>query len=126
MLTGPERQWRAALGLLLPLGVAAAPAYLAQVNLPLCAFKHLTGLPCPLCGGIRACAALAHGDVAAAWQANPGLLPLLALAAVHTSVLAAEAITGRPLAPAPALASAWRGAGALLLASWLWRLLGAG
>ena len=70
-----------AAGALLPLGVAAAPAFLALGDLPLCAFKHLTGVDCPLCGGIRTCAALAQGDFYAAWQTNPGLLPLLALAA---------------------------------------------
>lgn len=110
--------------MLLPLGMAAAPGFLALGDLPLCAFKHLTGLPCPLCGGIRACAALAQGDVAAAWQANPGLLPLLVLATAHSALLALEAFSGKPLAPSRPLKRAWVGAGAVVLTSWLWRLLG--
>lgn len=45
--------------------------------LPVCAFKALTGCPCPLCGGTHLVHALAQGDWSGAWQAQPGLLPLL-------------------------------------------------
>jgi hypothetical protein len=38
---------------------------------PGCGFKHLTGLPCPGCGGLRSLAALAHGHAAEAFALNP-------------------------------------------------------
>lgn len=123
-LSKPQRQWRFAVASLVPLAAGAAPLILALGDVPLCAFKHLTGVPCPLCGGIRACAALAHGDVAAAYQVNPGLLPLLFLAALHAGLLIAEAVSGRQLAPPRALDLAWKMAGGVLVASWLWRLAG--
>ncbi len=123
VLALPERQWRTAASALLPLGVAAAPAFLSLGDLPLCAFKHFTGIDCPLCGGIRTCAALAQGDISAAWQVNPGLLPLLALAALHSGVLAGEAITGHRWVSPRSLSHAWMGAGAILLASWFRRLV---
>ena len=123
-LGAPLRQWRAALGLLLPLGIGVAPTVLSLGHLPLCAFKHLTGLPCPLCGGIRTCAALAQGDLSAAFLLNPGLLPLLAVAALHSGVLLLEAISGRQLGPPRALALAWKLAGTTLMISWLLQMLG--
>jgi len=122
----PERQWRLAAGLIQPTSVLLAPAFLRLGDVPLCAFKHLTGVPCPLCGGIRACAALAQGDVAAAWLLNPGLLPLLVVAALHSVLLLVEAASGRKLGAPPALVLAWKVAGAGLLLSWLVRLSGFG
>ena len=123
-LAAPERQWRTALGLLLPLGIGAAPSLRSMGEVPLCAFKHLTGVPCPLCGGIRVCAALAQGDVAGALLVNAGLLPLLAVAALHSGLLLAEALSGRRLGTPPALAQAWKLAGAILVFSWLLRVGG--
>ena len=122
-LTGPDRQWRAAVGLVLPAAALAAPAFLALGDVPLCAFKHLTGVPCPLCGGIRTCAALAQGDLAAAWQYNPGLVLMLAVAAVHMALLTVEAVRGHRIGTPPALKLAWKCAGASLLVSWAWRVL---
>jgi hypothetical protein len=110
--------------LLLPLGIAMAPPFLSLGDVPLCAFKHLTGAPCPLCGGIRACAALAQGDLSAAFLLNPGLLPLLAVAAVHSGLLLAEAASGRRLGPPRALTLAWWMAGGILVMAWLFRVLG--
>ena len=107
---------------MLPVGVVLAPSFLAQGDIPLCAFKHLTGVPCPLCGGIRACAALAQGDLAAAWLLNPGLLPVLAIAALHSGLLMTQAATGRHLMEPGALTRAWQWASAALLTSWLLRL----
>jgi hypothetical protein len=111
-----------AVGLVLPMGMLAAPAFLALGDVPLCAFKHLTGVPCPLCGGIRACAALAQGDFASAWLLNAGLLPLLGVAAVHAALLVVEAIRGQRLPTPPALPLAWKLAGVGLLTAWAWRL----
>ncbi len=121
-LANADRPWRLALGLMLPVGVALTPRFLALGDIPLCAFKHLTGVPCPLCGGIRACAALAQGDVAAAWLLNPGLMPVLALATLHSGLMMAEALSGRRLYAAGALTLAWKWAGAALLFFWLLRL----
>lgn len=36
-----------------------------------CPLHALTGLWCPMCGGLRGTYDLAHGDVAAAWGMNP-------------------------------------------------------
>jgi hypothetical protein len=77
-----------------PLALGVAPLLLAT-GVPLCGFRHLTGQPCPLCGGTHACAALAQGDLMVAWQANPGLIPLFVIAAAHAAQLAWEAWLGR-------------------------------
>ncbi len=121
-LAGADRPWRLAIGLMLPAGLALAPRFLALGDIPLCAFKHLTGIPCPLCGGIRACAALAQGDVAAAVLLNPGLMPILALATLHSGLVVAQAVSGRRLLAPGALTRAWQWAGAALLFFWLLRL----
>jgi len=93
-------------------------------KLPVCAFRHFSGLPCPLCGGTHACAALLHGDLLAAWQANPGVLVLLAVAAAHTGVLAHEALSGRRHDTGRFWSLAWAGGGAILLVAWGLRLPG--
>ena len=36
----------------------------------LCPLRALTGLNCPLCGGLRAVNDLTHGDLASAWHSN--------------------------------------------------------
>jgi len=117
-----DRPWRLAIGLMLPAGVLLAPRFLALGDIPMCAFKHLTGVPCPLCGGIRACAALAQGDVASALLINPGLMPVLALATLHSGFMIAQAVSGRRLLAPGALTRAWQWAGASLLFFWLLRL----
>ena len=53
------------------------PAALEGVEL--CPFHAWSGLPCPGCGLTHAFRALAHGDLAAAWAANPFGLPLFLL-----------------------------------------------
>ena len=123
-LAAPQRQWRTAMCLLLPVGIGVAPSFRSLGDVPLCAFKHLTGVPCPLCGGIRVCAALAQGDVSAAVLLNPGLLPLLAVAALHSCLLLTEAVSGRRLGTPRALALAWKLAGGILVFSWLLRVSG--
>jgi hypothetical protein len=45
-----------------------------------CPLRALTGLLCPLCGGLRATHALAHGEVAQAWSLNPWLFGAAPLA----------------------------------------------
>lgn len=123
-LSRPERQWRSVLVLGLPLALLGAAPVLSLGELPLCGFRHLTGVPCPLCGGTRVCAALAQGDVLAAWQLNPGLVLLLALVAAHSLQIGFEAWTGRRVQRWRIGAPAWRAGLAVLLAGWGLRLVG--
>lgn len=46
---------------------------------PKCGFKSITGYDCPGCGSQRLLHGLLHGDIGAAWHANPFLLCLLPL-----------------------------------------------
>ena len=124
LLSPPERQWRSALVLGWPMALIAAPLVLSLGSIPLCGFRHLTGVPCPLCGGTRACAALAEGNFVAAWQLNPGLMVLLALAAAHSVQLGYEAWSGHRLQRWRIGAEAWRGGFAVLMVGWILRLLG--
>ena len=59
LLSLSERRQQAALTLGWPAALLGAPLMLSLGELPLCAFRQLTGQPCPLCGGTHACAALA-------------------------------------------------------------------
>jgi hypothetical protein len=118
-----ERRWRAGISLLTPAAIALAPK-VAALGVPLCAFRYLTDVPCPLCGGTRICAALAHGDLSVALQLNPGLLSVLGLAALHSLLLMTEALSGRSLVEARSLLRAWQLAGVFLLGSWLFRITG--
>ncbi len=59
----------AAGGLLLPLG--------PDFDMPLCALRAVTGVPCPLCGMTTATIAAAHGDIAGSLAANPAAIVLL-------------------------------------------------
>jgi hypothetical protein len=55
------------------------------VRLPLCAFRALSGLPCPGCGLTRSLTAILRGDLTSAWHWNPFgflALPVLLTAAV--------------------------------------------
>lgn len=122
-LARPERQWRAAITLGWPLAIGATTALMSLDGTSLCAFRHLSGQPCPLCGATHACAALLNGDMTAAWQANPGIVPMLVLAAVHTAALALEALSGRRIASDRLWRLAWSGASSLLVAAWISRLL---
>lgn len=125
-LSPAQRAGRLAAGLGWPLVMAAAPLWLQSGVGPGCAFRALTGLPCPLCGGTRACAAVAQGDWAGAWAANPGALGVLALASLWALQWAVEGAAGvRRARPLP-----WEGAGAVravlagLLAAWAAALAG--
>ncbi|QOR72322.1 DUF2752 domain-containing protein [Ruania alkalisoli] len=98
-------------------GVLAAGTGLVVLMQPqaggpvLCPLLALTGLYCPMCGGLRTTAALAHADVAAAWSVNPMLTVLLPLAAVAWAVWMVRSWRGQsplriPDAVYPALAVA--------------------
>lgn len=127
MLAKAERQWRAAVTLGWPLALGGAPVLLtATASSPLCAFRQLTGQPCPLCGGTHACAALIEGHWLAAWQASPALMPVLALAFAHTLQLAHEAWFARTVSVRWRIGRrAWAAAGLAMLVLWVLRLVGA-
>ena len=121
-----ERQWRAVTTLAWPAMLGGAPLLLSRLSdVPICAFRGVTGRPCPLCGGTRACAALVEGNFLAAWQLNPGLMPLLALALAHTVQLAYEALAARRVSARWRIgARLWAGAGIAMLLLWIMRLSG--
>ncbi len=95
---------------------------LLPTSLPLCGFRALTGLPCPLCGGTHACAAVMTGNLVRAIQANAGVVVILALALVHSVGMCIR--LWRPdfcLAPG-FWTRCWLASLAVLLALWGWRL----
>jgi hypothetical protein len=95
---------------------------LAPTRIPLCGFRALTGLPCPLCGGTHACAAVMTGQLANAIQANAGVVAILTLALIH-SVATCLRIWRPEFRLAPGFWSrCWLVALGLLLALWAWRL----
>lgn len=58
------------LGFALAMGLARAVLH-GWVALPSCGWHWLTGLPCPLCGGVRCLDALSHGKILGALALNP-------------------------------------------------------
>ncbi len=94
------------------------------IQLPRCAFKTITGLPCPTCGVTRTIIALSRGDVDRALFFNPlaaiacgvGLLYLLYAAAV----LALRLPRFRPTVSAPGARRLRLAAVALLAVNWAW------
>ncbi len=126
-LDGSARRLRLAFGLGWPLAMAATPSWLGQGGLGLgCGFRALTGMPCPLCGGTHACAALVQGDWAAAWAASPGALVLLLWLVLLAGQAVVEGAQGRrrvarwPWWHPTALAAVGGG----LVLSWVLRLAG--
>ncbi|MCZ4499308.1 MAG: hypothetical protein JWQ74_1861 [Marmoricola sp.] len=103
---------------LLSAGLAAvAVAGVALVNphqsghYPTCPLLALTGLYCPLCGGLRATYDLAHLDVGAALARNPLVVLAVPLIALAWFAWAQRAYTDRR----PAVVPAWLGTGILAL-----------
>ena len=62
-----------------------------QFGLPPCMLNLVTGLPCPACGMTTSVALLAHGDWAAAWNANWAGAAIGLLGAATTLCLALRA-----------------------------------
>lgn len=126
-LDGSARRLRLAFGLGWPLAMAATPSWLGQGGVGLgCGFRALTGMPCPLCGGTHACAALVQGDWAAAWAASPGALVLLLWLVLLAGQAVVEGAQGRRRVARwpwwhPAVLAA---VGGVLVLSWLSRLAG--
>ena len=103
------------------LGVALATP---GIQLPRCAFKTITGLPCPTCGVTRTIIALSRGDVDRALFMNPlaaiaaaaGVLYLLYAAAV----LALRLPRFRPTVSAAGARRLRIGAVAAIAGNWIW------
>jgi hypothetical protein len=67
------------------------------LSLQTCAFKGVTGLPCPLCGGSRAVQAVLRGDLARALDLNVAALPAVVGLVAVTMALGCEAIGGHAI-----------------------------
>ncbi len=107
----------AALGL-----IATGLARLRGVEIDLCPFHQLTGLPCPTCGTTRATFALLAGHPVEAWRLNPFMVTA---GAVVGSLLVVRLLAGRSLRleMTPRQRSvAWLGLLALFAANWAYLL----
>lgn len=71
--------------------------YHDAIPFPLCPFKLATGLPCPGCGGIRAAAALLHGDILHALYINPLSCLLIVFCAVLPLLYGYSRFSGYPV-----------------------------
>ena len=126
-MDGSARRLRLAFGLGWPLAMAATPWWLGQDGLGVgCGLRALTGMPCPLCGGTHACAALVQGDWAAAWAASPGALVLLLWLVLLAGQAVVEGAQGRRRVARwpwwhPAVLAA---VGGVLVLFWVLRLTG--
>jgi hypothetical protein len=86
-------RFAAALGAGLALDVAFDPQ---QRHVPLCPLHALTGIWCPLCGGLRAADSLAHGRVVEALHENALFVTSLPLLCAGWLYWFFEARAGRP------------------------------
>ncbi len=102
--------------LLVALGVGA----LVLIDIPVCGFKALTGLPCPGCGMTRALSSLLVGDVSSAFYFHPLVFVLLAVVGV---VAVMHLVLRRDIRPTWAV-SVLVVFGLLSLALWVFRLTG--
>jgi hypothetical protein len=116
-----ERIWRSALTAGWPIGIAFTSIIVTN-EISLCGFAAMTGLPCPFCGGTRACTALAALDVPKAWHRAPGVLIAVAFAAIHTVFLLTEAVVGRRLGWDRLWLLGWKAIGCIIVVAWLTRL----
>lgn len=87
-----------------------------------CAFRSLTGVPCPSCGATRAVLELAHGSPWTALATNPLVTLVLLLFGLGGLVALVLALVDRPLPELPRrLPAALRlAAVALLAANWIY------
>lgn len=67
-----------------------------HTHVPLCPFRALTGLDCPLCGGLRAVYELLHGRLGAALHDNAVVVAGLPVVALLWLLWAVRARAGRP------------------------------
>lgn len=89
-------------------GVGLSALYAGTgLGLP-CPFRMATGWQCPLCGGTRLGAALLHGDLTAAFAANPLVLVGLAVLTLLGVLWSVESLGGPPVRPSRRAAEALR------------------
>ncbi|MFK0289632.1 DUF2752 domain-containing protein [Streptomyces sp. NPDC090442] len=117
---GPLRRLAAPVGTLAAAVVAFAYVGTVDPNepghYPVCPLRHLTGLLCPACGGLRSAHALAHGDLAAALGANAPAVAGYAVFALFWLGWVARAARGLPTAgPRPRPVHWWALGGLLLV-----------
>ncbi len=96
-------------------------AFAAAPGLSLCGFQALVGLPCPLCGGVRASAALGAGAFGEALFWNP------AVALGHGALLLTGSllVLGRepPWLESERQPMVMRSAALVLLANWIYLII---
>jgi hypothetical protein len=94
------------------------------IQLPRCAFKTITGLPCPTCGVTRTVIALSRGDVDRALFLNPLAAIAGGLALVYllyaAAVLALRLPRFRPTVSALDARRVRIAAVAVLAVNWIW------
>ena len=117
-----QLQWLlASISSLILLAAAVLPLSLIG-RVHICAFRNLTGYPCPFCGIMRAFLMLAHGDVIGAWHMAPLGVPLFAI----TVAVFLWSMTGLALRRRLATRLPWRWiwplGTTLLLVNWIYRL----
>lgn len=83
-------------------GLAAAAAMVAVADprvrhIPLCPLRAITGLDCPLCGGLRSVASLARGRIGEALSYNLVVTVGIPMVIVGLLVWALRLRRGRPL-----------------------------
>lgn len=90
-----------------------------QLGLPACSVPARTGYPCPSCGLTTSLAAMAEGDVAAAFDAHPFGLVLFAATVIAAVAGTAELVRGRALLTRMGINAWWALGGSVgLLAGW--------
>ena len=103
------------------LGVALATP---GIQLPRCAFKIITGLPCPTCGLTRTIIALSRGDVDRAAFMNPLAAILCAAGVLYllyaAVVLALRLPRFRPIVSAAGARRIRIAAVAAIATNWIW------
>lgn len=72
-----------------------------------CPLLELTGLACPLCGGLRATHDLAHLDLAGAWSANALWTVVAPVLVVLWIAWLVAAVRGRPVRGPSAVTTGW-------------------
>ncbi|WP_030808348.1 DUF2752 domain-containing protein [Streptomyces sp. NRRL S-337] len=117
---GLPRRLRAPLGTLT--AALAAFGYVGAVDpnrpghYPVCPLRHLTGVLCPACGGLRSAHALVHADLGAALAANALLVAACAAGAAFWAIWFGRAARGlRTAGPNPRAVHWWALGGLLLV-----------
>ena len=87
-----------------------------------CVFRSFTGIPCPTCGTTRAATAFLHGNLAAAFTANPlaAIMGLLFVVGAPLAVLWAVARWPVPELPSPLPGWMRIGAVTFIAANWIY------